>query len=397
MDESVLAQVDDALRDHGQAISTEGLDGVLKGILEEGTKAADDEIPAAQATPAAEEEQLAPASSLDTALDAAAKSNFQFNLRGGVLGNLWARLLKSDGQLSAEYKACKGYAEQRDFRQRWCDKMWKDSVSKRTKTNTQSKSKIATGSFMPIEVLVKEQGGTKEALEGIKFFIRRLASGEIKDVARYIQVNEWTNRVELALPQKSWQEEQTEKFSIEEQAVRIEEQTEKFSIEEQTEKSRQEEQVTTPEPKKKAASGKKTGDKTKTNPPPTNPEEPDKKKGKDELAAKARSITNASNKLKSSLGLANTVLKNIEHDSNWAWLRKLDEVGELKTRVAELENEIRNHTFWQDVQMLAMGELKKHKPDTFHTEHAARLSPFLSEVDVIKKITDSIMRVQAAK
>jgi hypothetical protein len=201
-------------------------------------------------------------------------------------------------------------------------------------------------------------------LEGIKFFIRRLASGEIKDVARYIQVNEWTNRVELALPQKSWQEEQTEKFSIEEQAN-----ADSTAKDSEGSETQAKVEVTTPEPKKKAAIGKSPTP-TKTKPPPTNPEEPDKKKGKDELAAKARSITNASNKLKSSLGLANTVLKNIEHDSNWAWARKLDEFGELKSKVAELENEIRNHTFWQDVQMLAMGELKKAQAG--HLPHRAR-------------------------
>ena len=58
------------------------------------------------------------------------------------------------------------------------------------------------GDFFPVKVWIENEGGDAAALDGIEFFMQKALARD--DWHRYVQIDEWTNRLEIALPKKSW-------------------------------------------------------------------------------------------------------------------------------------------------------------------------------------------------
>ena len=110
---------------------------------------------------------------------------------------------KKKEAIAEKYKHCKGYEAQRKFRADWCRGLWEKSKTARIKQTTQWKEQINVGEFRPLMVACKEEGGDKEAWDGIKHFIGKIATGDYGPIDQFLHHSEWTHRVEISLLRKN--------------------------------------------------------------------------------------------------------------------------------------------------------------------------------------------------
>ena len=94
-------------------------------------------------------------------------------LHGGPLAKVWTRALQ-DPAFKIAYKAEKGYAAQREFRNKWAKQMWRSAVHHRKKIDHTSELARSKADFDPISVWIGRGGGGYEAVQGIEFFFKKV-------------------------------------------------------------------------------------------------------------------------------------------------------------------------------------------------------------------------------
>ena len=121
------------------------------------------------------------------------------------MGNKWYNHLEESPELKAAYQAIwEGHGvHNKSFARSGVDDLWKSAqiVKIKTRTEYMDKEQLSKAIFRPIEVVVKKEGNSRAAVEGIIFFIKRCI--QLGCVDTYIKRHEWTNRVIVAIPNKS--------------------------------------------------------------------------------------------------------------------------------------------------------------------------------------------------
>ena len=251
-----------------------------------------------------------------------------FSLRGGVLGNMWSRDLQRDDALRNNYEKCKGYKDQRNFRQAWCANIW-DSMQQTKKEKTFMKeSQRSFGDFQTIAQAVKEQGGGTLATQGIiKFVERALASGEVE---KYIRVNEWTDRIEIALPKKGWRNETGKDWQI----------TQTFLAKSSVSPTAAPTSTPSKPPKRKHDDAAGTEEhKCKKDLTKATTSKKDNSKLKELVSIKMDLSLNVGNAL--------TILRAIETDQSWSWARSLPDRQKIQEHLHNIEVLQDKYVFWQ--------------------------------------------------
>ena len=88
-----------------------------------------------------------------------------FDIRGTV-GGWWTKALKTNAELSAQYKHLgRSYALQREFRQRWADKMLKTLRHEKIQVSEQIDISGMDGTYKPIRVIIRDEGDDSSAIE----------------------------------------------------------------------------------------------------------------------------------------------------------------------------------------------------------------------------------------
>ena len=250
----------------------------------------------------------------------AAKEKGSFSLHGGTLGNKWSRALKEDADLKAKYAQCKkGYEQQRKFRMAWMDTVWKDAQHTRTETHSISDSTTTTGEFHPLSVWLKKEGGDVAALRGLKTFLSKVVNRP--DWMTFISVNEFTERVEVALPKKSWSNEFKNMYAITETAW-----------------------------------SKPKGSKAAKRAITPNGEEKKKLKKVDAW----KEITNIKTVSDKACRTAEMLGKNAcASPKEWGWMIKMDEYAELRDRSNKIEQVFQQVQLFQQLQLMSPPQVKK--------------------------------------
>ena len=73
-----------------------------------------------------DEEVYVSLGTFEKALKEIATNNFNSKVRGGALGNRWARSLQMDNDVNHAHGLRKGYQHQREFRAKWAAQEWQD-------------------------------------------------------------------------------------------------------------------------------------------------------------------------------------------------------------------------------------------------------------------------------
>ena len=154
----------------------------------------------------------AAAAALEAALEEAKGDNGKFALRGGVLGNKWARALQESPGLKEDYSATGTTEKAAEFRAMWVDAMWSQMQKKKTESRPLYEDNKNVGRFLPIGVWVDKEGNDLAAIQGIRHFLQKVVHR--KDWKRFVDVDEWTGRLEIALPKKQWSAGNDRRFEI---------------------------------------------------------------------------------------------------------------------------------------------------------------------------------------
>ena len=123
--------------------------------------------------------------------------------------------MKHNPKLKADYKATKGYAEQRAFRQAWVAELWSEVQRKRTEKNSNHESSRSRAKFVPIKKAIEERGNDEEAGEAVRVFLEKVSAIEDEsERARYVSRHPWTNQIEVAIPGREWEEGHKRKWEM---------------------------------------------------------------------------------------------------------------------------------------------------------------------------------------
>lgn len=317
----------------------------------------------------------------------AAMDQGRFDVRG-VLANKWARELKADPLLSERYKQIKGRVNQQEFKAAWVSEKWDACMKTRTESQMQKEQTQSTGNFLPIPVVIKNQGGDEAAAEGVNNFIRKvLQMDEKSSIKKYIQINEWTGRVEIALPTKGWQDsfEKTWQISEIRQTSGTSSQLPAAIIKQNADKEKEKED------KDKEKNTKKR--------PKATTEEAEQKNKKQKTEKMIKDFNILKGAFSNTLTTANTLLRCMDEEAPWAWAKRLDEPGMIRSKVSALEQYQRIHEFWKDLLLAAsMVEVrKKHSLEVIEQEYSCRYHTIKEEVASLKDITDTMMRMQQSR
>ena len=328
------------------------------------------------------------ATSFEQELKAAMDQGGRFDPRGGVLANKWARELKADPLLSERYKQIKGRVNQLEFKAAWVSEKWDACMKTRTESQMQKEQTQSTGNFLPIPVVIKNQGGDEAAAEGVNNFIRKvLQMDEKSSIKKYIQINEWTGRVEIALPTKGWQDsfEKTWQISDIRQTSGASSQLPAAIIKQNADKEKEKED------KDKEKNTKKR--------PKATTEEAEQKNKKQKTEKMINDINTLKNTMTNTLSTANILSRCIDEEPAWAWVKRLEEPGMIKSKVAGLEQYQRLHEFWKDLVLADNTNefRKKHDGQTIETEYGVRYHTIKDEVASLKELTDTVMRMQKSR
>ena len=323
-----------------------------------------------------------PPARLDGALrEAAEKSNGDFAIRGSQIGNYWSKVLREDPKLTADYATCtKGSSDiraaQQAFRAAWCSTLWKVAAKKRKHESIQERSEGKHTEFIPIPVWLRKEGGGEAALNGLKFKVAKCQrEGTIHE---HFQLNEETNRIEISLGRKVKSEGSREKWTLLEEAVASK------SKDSTPEKPQEPKSIdgAPPDDDDTASPGKKAKKATDLqNQPPS-----------------WKAVTSQQKVMIRSSAAAYALLRQVQVDSEWKWADKLEEYAVLTAKVTEYEQMMALHSFWSDVNLLEIQEVrKKHSKATMELEAKARAAPMTALCNAFDAGVRTIKNMHAAK
>ena len=334
---------------------------------------------AAAGHPVAKKQDTETASALEQTLQTAVLEG-SFDMRGSV-GQRWAKSIKSDPKLKSKYKECKGYEAQRSFRQAWAATFWEKVKEERLERVVSQKTQETSGIFEPLEVAIKNEGGSTAAVEGVRKFCMKAMTSESPE--KYIRINDWTERLEVNMPKDGWKDTFARRWEVRRTDV---------AAEKQPDTAKDETAITDGEAKEK---GKRGGKKRETSSGPTGGE---KKKEKTEFQATVDSLTKTKSLLTATVSSSATMLRSVQLDAAWVWAQKLDEVETIGRINQTLQDFQHNFGFWNDLALLTMLEMRKQytKAQIQH-EFEERHDKAKNLVESLKKVADQLMRMHRAR
>lgn len=137
----------------------------------------------------------------EVALGEAAASTKPFDMKS-TLGTWWAEALRKDPDLKERYKQLgRSYDKQRLFRQQWCSDQHKALSAERRATQKNIELDESIGSYEPISIVLKREGGDQAALQATQAYLRN-AMRMYQEGARFrgrpmLLFNDMTERFEV--------------------------------------------------------------------------------------------------------------------------------------------------------------------------------------------------------
>ena len=136
----------------------------------------------------------------EAALAAALGTNGQFDMQRGSVAVLWRTEMRRNEELNAEYKAARGdFAKQRALKHKWATMKMNEETRKKVRITSSIKIDESKGTFRPLEIIFKKEGGSRAALMATKnIALTCISLGE-----EFIHLNSFSKRTEFFHPQKS--------------------------------------------------------------------------------------------------------------------------------------------------------------------------------------------------
>ena len=257
--------------------------------------------------------------------------------------------------------------------------------------------------FYPVSVWLEKEGGGEEAVRGLKHFVERLIAQDM--VEEMVDINEWTGRVELALPRKTKVEAQGDKWDIRETCDAKASTTASASsaegqasvaastVEGATEASGQ-----TLGKKRKQVQTPSTQEDDKNEEPAPGKTKPKKQKPSPQETTEWKRLGAIKSLLDKGVSSASSVMRKIETDETCAWGKALPEHITMVATMSQLEQQTFLHVFWQDVQLASLVELKKkYEGADMLSEMAARAKDFEPLAQSLVNGSTTIKRMFAAR
>ena len=336
---------------------------------------------------------------VENALKESAAQGGSFKTRGSTLGNAWAKALRDSPALNEQYKQVKGLPEKEKFRAAWVMSSWKEVSRKRAETRSQIDISGQVGDFDLLKNIFKAQGGDAEAAEGILTFVRKVMTLPVVDRSKYISVHPWTDRLELALPKRGWQEKDQKRWDIQkcsEAPPTHASQTSQSSG--QSGKgvagsANAEPQTEVAQPEVNTKGNKRPRKQQKAE------DSPDTKHAKTVEAWWKKAVTTKAS-VRKALSAARTVLSKVENDPKWSWMKTLDELASLSSCVCASERFQQSQPFWHEFCMLSRrlpGMKKKFSAADVETEVRDRCPTLDKDAKEIHGIAEMLRRLQAER
>ena len=94
-----------------------------------------------------------------------------------------------------EWSQATTHAAKSAFRQKWVAMQWKAETTKRTKSTMHEKSTDEQGTYLPLDMIIKNEGGARN-IENV-VAARRYATRCLAQGKKWVKFNDWTGRLEF--------------------------------------------------------------------------------------------------------------------------------------------------------------------------------------------------------
>ena len=123
------------------------------------------------------------ASSLENHLNDALKSGNLPKAVNNPIGRLWAKHVKNNEKLRAEYLAVgKSYEAQRRFKLQWARETSEVMREERERITEFSQADTCKGKYLPLAVHIREEGGDAEAFRAVQNYVKNVAALSVAGV-----------------------------------------------------------------------------------------------------------------------------------------------------------------------------------------------------------------------